>query len=62
MLLSTFEVEFEEVQESLRQEGLTERLSQYSPTARVPVLIDESVTVLGLAGYLRICFRKIFDG
>jgi len=45
MLLSTFEVEFEEVQESLRQEGLTERLSQYSPTARVPVLIDESVTV-----------------
>lgn len=45
LLLSTFGIEFEGIQESLRQEGLTERLSQYSPTSRVPVLIDEHVTV-----------------
>ena len=45
LLLSTFGIEFEEIQESLRQEGLTERLSQYSPTGRVPVLIDKPVTV-----------------
>ncbi|MGB3300349.1 MAG: glutathione S-transferase family protein [Phormidesmis sp.] len=45
LLLSTFEVEFEEIQESLRQEKLTERLSQYSPTGRVPVLVDKTVTV-----------------
>lgn len=45
LLLSTFKVEFEEIQESLRQEKLTERLSHYSPTGRVPVLIDETVTV-----------------
>ena len=45
LLLSTFKIEFEEIQESLRQEGLTERLRQYSPTGRVPVLIDENTAV-----------------
>ncbi|MGB7085075.1 MAG: glutathione S-transferase family protein [Phormidesmis sp.] len=45
LLLATFGIEFEEVQESLRQEGLKDRLSQYSPAARVPVLIDRAVTV-----------------
>ncbi|MEM9152247.1 MAG: glutathione S-transferase family protein [Cyanobacteria bacterium P01_F01_bin.3] len=45
LLLATFELEFEEVLESLRQEGLQERLSQYSPTARVPVLVDGEITV-----------------
>ena len=45
LLLATFGIEFEEVQESLRQEGLKDRLSQYSPAARVPVLIDGAVTV-----------------
>lgn len=45
LLLASFEIEFEEVLESLRQAGLTERLMQYSPTARVPVLIDGDVTI-----------------
>ena len=45
LLLATFNLEFEEIKESLRQPGLTERLSQYSPTARVPVLIDKDLRV-----------------
>ncbi len=45
LLLSTFKLEFDEIQESLRSAGLKSRLSQYSPTSRVPVLIDESLTV-----------------
>lgn len=45
LLLATFGLEFEEVLESLQQEGLKERLGKYSPTARVPVLIDGDVTV-----------------
>lgn len=49
LLLATFNVDFEEIQESLRQEtpqgNLTERLAQYSPTSRVPVLIDGPLTV-----------------
>ena len=49
LLLAKFELEFEEVLESLERENkqgtLTERLKQYSPTGRVPVLIDEETTV-----------------
>ncbi len=45
LLLSTFELEFEEIQVSLQQSGLQSRLGQYSPNSRVPVLIDESLTV-----------------
>lgn len=55
LLLSTFGIEFEEIQESLRQSGLKERLSQYSPVARVPVLIDGPITVwdsLAICEYL----------
>jgi len=45
LLLATFELEFEEIQESLRAEGLKERLGRYSPTNRVPVLIDGELVV-----------------
>lgn len=45
LLISTFKLEFEEIQESLQQAGLKSRLGKYSPTSRVPVLIDESLTV-----------------
>lgn len=40
LLLSAFGVAFEEVQESLQQEGIKERFSKYSPSCKVPVLID----------------------
>lgn len=49
LLLATFNLDFEEIQESLRQETpqgtLTERLAEYSPTSRVPVLIDGPLIV-----------------
>lgn len=45
LLLAEFDLDFEEVQASLRAEGLKERLGQYSPTSRVPVLIDGDIVV-----------------
>ncbi len=49
MLLEKFYLEFEEVLESLERKNaqgtLTERLKQYSPAGRVPVLIDNEITV-----------------
>lgn len=45
LLLRHFDLDFEEVQESLKAEGLSERLAQYSPSKRVPVLIDAETTV-----------------
>jgi len=45
LLLSTFEIEFEEIKLSLLPLGLSDRLGQYSPTKKVPVLIDGELTV-----------------
>jgi len=45
LLLCAFGIEFEEVQESLKMEGLKQRLLKHSPTAKVPVLIDSTLTV-----------------
>ena len=45
LLLATFSLDFEEIKESLRSDGLVERLGQYSPTSRVPVLIDGDLVV-----------------
>lgn len=45
LLLTHCDVAFEEVQESLRADGLKERFAQYSPTSRVPVLIDGELVV-----------------
>ena len=45
LLLATFNLDFEEVQESLRADGLRSRLGHYSPTSRVPVLIDGDLVV-----------------
>lgn len=45
LLLSHFGIEFEEVQESLQADAIGERLGRYSPTRKVPVLIDGELTV-----------------
>ncbi len=45
LLLHAHGLDFEEVSESLRAEGLSERLAQHSPSRRVPVLIDGDLTV-----------------
>lgn len=38
-------IEFEEIQETLKAEGRKERFSKYSATSKVPVLIDNNLTV-----------------
>lgn len=66
LLLATFDLEFEVVKESLRQDhspgGLTERLLQYSPTGRVPVLIDGDTTVWDTLAIAEYVSEKYLDG
>ena len=62
LLLAKFELEFEEVQESLKAEGLTERLKQYSPTGRVPVLIDGDLTVWDTLAIAEYVSERYLDG
>ncbi len=45
LLLSAFHVEFTEIQESLAEEGIKERFEQYSPSGKVPVLLDKDLIV-----------------
>ena len=45
LLLTSFGVSFEEVWVSLQEADLTKRLQKYSDSARVPVLIDEGLTI-----------------
>lgn len=45
LLLSEFNIKFEEVQELLGQENIRERLARYSPSCKVPVLIDNGITI-----------------
>ena len=45
LLLSAFKVEFTEIQESLAEKGIKERFEQYSPSGKVPVLLDGDLIV-----------------
>lgn len=45
LMLDAFNVAFEEVLVSLKDEGLSARLAQYSDTKRVPVLVDAGITI-----------------
>lgn len=45
LLLTHFNLEFEEIQESLRAKQLSQRLGQYSDSKKVPVLIDNELVV-----------------
>lgn len=45
LMLDAFGIPFEEVLVSLRDQGLSERLAQYSDTKRVPVLVDGEITI-----------------
>lgn len=45
LLLTAFNIPFDEIQESLAAEGIKERFQRYSGAAKVPVLIDEALTV-----------------
>lgn len=45
LLLKAFNIHFNEIYESLAETELRDRLLKYSPTARVPVLIERDLTV-----------------
>lgn len=62
LMLSAFEVVFEEERVSLKHAGIGERLGQYSPTARVPVLIDDRLTVWDSLAICEYVSEKYLDG
>jgi len=62
MLLSFFSLDFEEVKASLNAEGLSERLGQYSPTSRVPVLMDDDLTVWDSLAICEYVSERYLDG
>ena len=45
LLLRQFNIDFEEIQVSLRAEGIRERIGKYSPTGKVPILLDQGLTI-----------------
>ena len=55
LLLHSHDLEFSEVNESLRQDDIRNRLGQYSESCKVPVLIDKNIVVwdsLSICEYL----------
>ena len=62
MLLSTFKLAFEEVLVSLSAEGLSDRLGQYSPTKRVPVMIDGDLTIWDSLAICEYISEQYLDG
>ncbi len=62
MVLKTFGIPFEEIQIPLRLPDSRGRLLEYSPSGKVPVLIDEDVTVwesLAIIDYLAESFPEL---
>ena len=62
MLLSAFKLSFEEVRVPLTAEGLSERLGQYSPTCRVPVMMDGDLTVWDSLAICEYVSEQYLDG
>ena len=62
LLLSAFNVEFEEIQESLLQEGIKERFGKYSPSCKVPVLIDGELSVWDSLAICEYVSEKYLNG
>ncbi|XOV86724.1 MAG: glutathione S-transferase family protein [Pseudomonadota bacterium] len=62
LLLAYFDVDFDEENVSLNAAGLARRLGQYSPTCRVPVLIDGETTVWDSLAICEFANEKYLDG
>ena len=45
LLLEGFGIKYEEIQETLKEDGIKERFAKYSDTSKVPVLIDNQLNV-----------------
>src|SRR5690242_15028446 len=62
MVLKTFGIPFEEIQIPLRLPDSRSRLLEYSPSGKVPVLIDDDVTVwesLAIIDYLAEAYPEL---
>jgi len=62
LLLTAFEVPFTEIKESLAAPDLGARLGAYSPTNRVPVLIDNQLTVWDSLAICEYISERSLDG
>jgi glutathione S-transferase len=62
LLLKQFGVSFEEIQVSLRTEDRSTRLRQYSPAGKVPVLIDDKLTVWDSLAICEYVSEKYLNG
>ncbi|WP_166263372.1 glutathione S-transferase family protein [Marinobacter caseinilyticus] len=62
LLLSAFNVPFEEIQESLAPDGLPQRFARYSPTRRVPVLMDGDLAVWDSLAICEYVSEQYLDG
>ena len=62
LLLTAFNVPFTEIQESLAEEGIAERFQKYSTAGKVPVLIDEGLTVWDSLAICEYISEQYLDG
>ena len=60
--LTAFNLEFEEIQESLSQDGIKERFGKYSPSCKVPVLIDGDLSVWDSLAICEYVSEKYLNG
>jgi glutathione S-transferase len=62
LLMSEFNLPFEEISESLNGDDLTERLRRHSPSCRVPVLIDSGLTIWDSLAICEYLSEQYLDG
>lgn len=62
VLLKYFAIEFEEIRIPLFEDGFQEELALYSPTIRVPVLIDDGLMVWDSLSILEYVNEKFLTG
>jgi glutathione S-transferase len=62
LLLSALNLDFEEIQVSLLQDGLKERLGKYSASCKVPVLIDGDLSVWDSLAICEYVSEKYLNG
>jgi len=62
LLMSEFDLPFEEINESLNGDDLTERLRHHSPSCKVPVLIDSGLTIWDSLAICEYLSEKYLDG
>ena len=62
LLLRQFEIPFEEIQELLGQQNIREILAKYSPSCKVPVLIDKGLTVWDSLAICEYVSERYLDG